>query len=158
MSVSTNEFFEIQTISQLIFLLWVELKFRLWACFRYPTICWCSEHRNTCPASHASLIHFKWWACSGNFNVVLVFVLAVTLQNCISNHGSQESEFEGQWGGEEAADDVHWIKVIIEKHVQGVYVVDLRKQYECSTSMICTSLKQESVKAMMAAKGVKNNF
>uniref|UniRef100_A0A8C8VHY4 HTH CENPB-type domain-containing protein n=1 Tax=Pelusios castaneus TaxID=367368 RepID=A0A8C8VHY4_9SAUR len=47
-------------------------------------------------------------------------------------------------------------KEIIEKHDQGVRVVDLAKQYECSTSTICTLLKQkESIKAIMPAKGVK---
>lgn len=47
-------------------------------------------------------------------------------------------------------------KEIIEKHDQGVRVVDLTKQYELSTSTICTILKQkESIKAITLAKGVK---
>ena len=47
-------------------------------------------------------------------------------------------------------------KEIIEKHDQGVRVVDFSKQYELSTSTICTILKQkESIKAITLAKGVK---
>ena len=44
---------------------------------------------------------------------------------------------------------------IIEKHEQGVRVIDLVRQYERSTSTICTILKQESIKAITPAKGVK---
>ena len=47
-------------------------------------------------------------------------------------------------------------KEIIEKHEEGVCVVDLTKQYELNNSTICTILKQkESIKAIMPAKGVK---
>ncbi|XP_070275853.1 zinc finger protein 64 isoform X2 [Myotis yumanensis] len=47
-------------------------------------------------------------------------------------------------------------KEIIEKHDQGVRVIDLAKQYERSTSTICTILKQkESIQAITPAKGVK---
>ncbi|XP_051783372.1 tigger transposable element-derived protein 1-like isoform X1 [Erpetoichthys calabaricus] len=47
-------------------------------------------------------------------------------------------------------------KEIIEKHDQGVRVVDLAKQYERSTSTICTILKQKKlIKAIMPAKGIK---
>uniref|UniRef100_UPI00358F0D9F tigger transposable element-derived protein 1-like isoform X2 n=1 Tax=Myxine glutinosa TaxID=7769 RepID=UPI00358F0D9F len=46
--------------------------------------------------------------------------------------------------------------VIVEKHERGVRVVDLAKQYDRSTSTICTILKQkESIKAITPAKGVK---
>ncbi|GFT43923.1 tigger transposable element-derived protein 1 [Nephila pilipes] len=45
---------------------------------------------------------------------------------------------------------------IIEKHEQGVRVVDLSRQYGRSTSMICTVLKQkESIKSVTPAKGLK---
>lgn len=45
---------------------------------------------------------------------------------------------------------------IIEKHEQGVRVSDLARQYERSTSTICTILKQkESIKGITPAKGVK---
>nr|XP_060616305.1 zinc finger and SCAN domain-containing protein 12-like isoform X2 [Anolis sagrei ordinatus] len=44
---------------------------------------------------------------------------------------------------------------IIEKHEQGVRVVDLARQYDRSASMICSVLKQkESIKAITPAKGV----
>ncbi|GFT22739.1 tigger transposable element-derived protein 1 [Nephila pilipes] len=44
---------------------------------------------------------------------------------------------------------------IIEKHEQGVRVVDLSRQYGRSTSMICTGLKQkESIKNVTPAKGL----
>ncbi|GFU35123.1 uncharacterized protein NPIL_280461 [Nephila pilipes] len=44
---------------------------------------------------------------------------------------------------------------IIEKHEQGVRVVDLSRQYGRSTSMICTVLKQkESIKSVTLAKGL----
>lgn len=44
---------------------------------------------------------------------------------------------------------------IIEKHEQGVRVVDLARQYERSTSTICTILKQkDSIKAVKPAKGI----
>ncbi|GFT68133.1 tigger transposable element-derived protein 1 [Nephila pilipes] len=44
---------------------------------------------------------------------------------------------------------------IIEKHEQGVRVVDLSRQYGRSTSMICTVLKQkESIKGVTPAKGL----
>lgn len=44
---------------------------------------------------------------------------------------------------------------IIEKHEQGVRVVDLSRQYGRSTSMICTVLKQkESIKSVTPAKGL----
>lgn len=47
-------------------------------------------------------------------------------------------------------------KKIIEKYDQGVRVVDLAKQYDRSTSTICTILKQkELIKAITPAKGVK---
>ena len=47
-------------------------------------------------------------------------------------------------------------KEIIEKHDQGVRVVDLTKQYELSTSTICTILKEKgSIKAIMLAKDIK---
>ncbi|XP_059540143.1 paraspeckle component 1 isoform X2 [Myotis daubentonii] len=47
-------------------------------------------------------------------------------------------------------------KEIIEKHDQGVPVIDLAKQYERSTSTICTILEQkESIQATTPAKGVK---
>ncbi|XP_070253222.1 putative CENPB DNA-binding domain-containing protein 1 [Myotis yumanensis] len=47
-------------------------------------------------------------------------------------------------------------KEIIEKHDQGVHVIDLAKQYERSTSTIYTILKQkESIQATAPAKGVK---
>ncbi|XP_015417010.1 PREDICTED: tigger transposable element-derived protein 1-like [Myotis davidii] len=46
-------------------------------------------------------------------------------------------------------------KEIIEKHDQGVCVIDLAKQYERSTSTTCTILKQkESIQATTPAKGV----
>ncbi|GIY27407.1 hypothetical protein CDAR_52471 [Caerostris darwini] len=44
---------------------------------------------------------------------------------------------------------------IIEKHEQGVRVVDLSKQYGRSTSMICSVLKRkESIKSVTPAKGL----
>ncbi|XP_059549399.1 tigger transposable element-derived protein 1 isoform X1 [Myotis daubentonii] len=47
-------------------------------------------------------------------------------------------------------------KEIIAKHDQGVRVIDLAKQYERSTSTICTILKQkESIQATTPAKGIK---
>ncbi|XP_070275247.1 putative CENPB DNA-binding domain-containing protein 1 [Myotis yumanensis] len=47
-------------------------------------------------------------------------------------------------------------KKIIEKHDQGVHVIDLAKQYKPSTSTICTILKQkESIQATTPAKGFK---
>ena len=47
-------------------------------------------------------------------------------------------------------------KESIEKHDQGKRVVDFTKQYELSTSMICTILKKkESIKAITLAKGFK---
>ncbi|XP_070268928.1 tigger transposable element-derived protein 1 isoform X2 [Myotis yumanensis] len=47
-------------------------------------------------------------------------------------------------------------KEIIAKHDQGVRVIDLAKQYERSTSTICTILKQkESIQATAPAKGIK---
>nr|XP_060616130.1 tigger transposable element-derived protein 1-like isoform X1 [Anolis sagrei ordinatus]XP_060616131.1 tigger transposable element-derived protein 1-like isoform X1 [Anolis sagrei ordinatus]XP_060616133.1 tigger transposable element-derived protein 1-like isoform X1 [Anolis sagrei ordinatus]XP_060616134.1 tigger transposable element-derived protein 1-like isoform X1 [Anolis sagrei ordinatus] len=45
---------------------------------------------------------------------------------------------------------------IIEKHERGVRVVDLARQYDRSTSTICSILKQkESIKAITPAKGIK---
>ncbi|XP_076049579.1 putative CENPB DNA-binding domain-containing protein 1 [Oratosquilla oratoria] len=45
---------------------------------------------------------------------------------------------------------------IIEKSESGVQVMDLARQYEHSTSMICTLLKKkESIKAILPAKSVK---
>ncbi|XP_008104049.2 tigger transposable element-derived protein 1 [Anolis carolinensis] len=45
---------------------------------------------------------------------------------------------------------------IINKHEQGVRVVDLARQYDRSTSTICSILKQkESIKAITPAKGIK---
>ncbi|UYV66427.1 hypothetical protein LAZ67_4001630 [Cordylochernes scorpioides] len=44
---------------------------------------------------------------------------------------------------------------IIEKHEQGVRVVDLSRQYGCSTSMICSVLKRkESIKSVTPSKGL----
>ncbi|UYV83823.1 hypothetical protein LAZ67_X000312 [Cordylochernes scorpioides] len=44
---------------------------------------------------------------------------------------------------------------IIEKHEQGVRVVDLSRQYGRSTSMICSVLKRkESIKSVTPAKGL----
>ncbi|UYV62146.1 hypothetical protein LAZ67_1008015 [Cordylochernes scorpioides] len=44
---------------------------------------------------------------------------------------------------------------IIEKHEQGVRVVDLSRQYDRSTSMICSVLKRkESIKSVTPAKGL----
>lgn len=39
---------------------------------------WPSELGNIRPASHVSLVHFRWLVCSGRIRVVLTFVLAVT--------------------------------------------------------------------------------
>ncbi|XP_066231909.1 zinc finger MYM-type protein 6 isoform X4 [Saccopteryx leptura] len=45
---------------------------------------------------------------------------------------------------------------IIERHERGVRVADLAKEYDRSTSTICTILKQkESLKAITPAKGIK---
>ncbi|XP_061746133.1 tigger transposable element-derived protein 1-like [Nerophis ophidion] len=47
-------------------------------------------------------------------------------------------------------------KEIVEKHDQGVRVVDLAREYERSSSTICTILKQkELIKAISPAKGIK---
>ncbi|GIY14968.1 hypothetical protein CDAR_114561 [Caerostris darwini] len=44
---------------------------------------------------------------------------------------------------------------IIEKHEQGVRVIDLSRQYGRSTSMICSVLKRkESIKSVTPAKGL----
>lgn len=45
---------------------------------------------------------------------------------------------------------------IIDKHEQGVRVIDLAIQYDRTTSTICTILKQNvSIKAITPVKGVK---
>ena len=47
-------------------------------------------------------------------------------------------------------------KEIIEKHDQGVRVIDLAKQYERSTSTICIILRQkESIRLQLQARALK---
>ncbi|PVD37059.1 hypothetical protein C0Q70_04052 [Pomacea canaliculata] len=43
---------------------------------------------------------------------------------------------------------------IVEKHEQGVRVIDLARMYGRSTSMICSELKQELIKGTTPARGV----
>ncbi|XP_026464559.1 tigger transposable element-derived protein 1-like [Ctenocephalides felis] len=58
-------------------------------------------------------------------------------------------------GPKKRAMSIELKREIIEKHEQGVRVVDLARMYERSTSMICTVLKQkELLKSITPAKGV----
>ena len=70
------------------------------------------------------------------------------------NYGFEESECKGS--AEKKMMSIELKREIIEKHEQGVRMTDLARQYKCSTSPLCTAIKQKVfIKGMMPGKGVR---
>lgn len=78
---------------------------------------------------------------------VRVFLLFVHLQNIIPF-------IFVTMGPKKKMMSIELKREIVEKHEQGVRVIDLARMYGCSTSMICSELKQELIKGTTPARGV----
>lgn len=94
------------------------------------------------PDYDVSLIYLKRLARSIICSVVLTFVLAVILQNVVfpTMYPKKVSEKDSAEKKKQTM-CTELKKKMIEKHDQGVRVVDLMEQYERSTSVLCTLLK-----------------
>lgn len=107
--------------------------------------------RNKKNVSKNKELNFSLCACFPRYRSIFLrsrFLLFVHLQNIVTS-------IVITMGPKKKMMSIELKREIIDKHDQGVRVIDLAKMYGRSTSMICTVLKQkELIKGIRPAKGV----